>query len=124
MIKEIKESWLKALRSGKYKQGSEMLVYDEGFNGNLRYCCLGVLCHLYNREKRKGWANLHVNGDETLPVKVARWAGLISQNPDVIYEKTKATLSSFNDGTAVGNDNTTIGQLNFNEIADLIEAQL
>ncbi len=39
MDPELKEKWLKALRSGEYKQG----------NGRLRnesdcYCCLGVLC--------------------------------------------------------------------------------
>jgi len=119
MLKEIKDRWLEALRSGKYKQGKEMLQDSEK-----NFCCLGVLCNLYNKEKHTGWADLNINGDEILPIKVMYWAGLISQNPNVKYAKTLATLSTFNDGMAVGNDNMDIGQLNFNEIADLIEAQL
>lgn len=38
MPKAVKDKWLKALRSGKYKQGQGMLRDDEG-----GYCCLGVL---------------------------------------------------------------------------------
>ena len=38
--KEIKKSWIEALRSGKYKQGREMLCCDD------EYCCLGVLAHI------------------------------------------------------------------------------
>lgn len=39
--KEIKNKWLEALRSGKYKKGSGRLR-DEKNN----YCCLGVLCDI------------------------------------------------------------------------------
>lgn len=39
MDKKLKEKWVKALRSGKYPQGKNML-YD-GMTGG--YCCLGVL---------------------------------------------------------------------------------
>jgi hypothetical protein len=37
---KIKQKWLKALRSGKYKQG-QCALYEEG-----SYCCLGVLLHI------------------------------------------------------------------------------
>jgi len=48
--KEIKENWLKNLKSGKYNQGFTALVVDEN-NNNLSentdeekfHCCLGVL---------------------------------------------------------------------------------
>ena len=40
MDKKIKKKWLKALRSGKYKQGRDALRI-----GN-KFCCLGVLCDL------------------------------------------------------------------------------
>ncbi len=40
MNKEIKAKWLKALRSGEYKQGKERL-YHAG-----RHCCLGVLADI------------------------------------------------------------------------------
>lgn len=42
MNKDIKRAWVKALRSGKYKQGRKQLR-----NGNDEMCCLGVLCNLY-----------------------------------------------------------------------------
>ncbi len=38
--KEFGEKWLKALRSGKYTQGSSYLYNDSEDN----YCCLGVAC--------------------------------------------------------------------------------
>lgn len=38
--KDIKSKWLKALRSGKYEQGADML--HNPYNNT--YCCLGVLC--------------------------------------------------------------------------------
>ena len=37
MKTEVKKKWLKALRSGKYKQGRKQLQDNAG------YCCLGVL---------------------------------------------------------------------------------
>lgn len=36
----IKEDWIKALRSGKYKQGTGCLRKGD------EYCCLGVLCEV------------------------------------------------------------------------------
>ena len=38
--KKLKAAWLKALRSGRYKQGKKVL-YEDG-----KYCCLGVLARL------------------------------------------------------------------------------
>ena len=40
MNKKMKTEWVKALRSGDYKQGKEFLKSEQG------YCCLGVLCDL------------------------------------------------------------------------------
>jgi hypothetical protein len=40
--KEFAEKWLKALRSGDYEQGTNVL-YKEKTNG---YCCLGVACRI------------------------------------------------------------------------------
>jgi hypothetical protein len=52
MNKKVMQKWLKALRSGKYKQGQGTLKqYDS--NGNAQHCCLGVLCELYNKEMKK-----------------------------------------------------------------------
>ena len=40
MNKEIKAEWVKALRSGEYKQGGGALHRGDHF------CCLGVLCDI------------------------------------------------------------------------------
>ena len=45
MNQEIKQKWLKALRSGKYKQGRRILR-----NKQNEFCCLGVLCDIVNVE--------------------------------------------------------------------------
>lgn len=42
--KEFLKQWLKALRSGKYKQGDSWLHYKN--RGKDYYCCLGVACVL------------------------------------------------------------------------------
>lgn len=39
--KPLKAKWLRALRSGKYAQGSGALAEEDG--DELKYCCLGVL---------------------------------------------------------------------------------
>jgi len=120
MLKEINELWVNALRSGKFKQGKEMLQDSEK-----HFCCLGVLCSLYNKEKHSSWKDLNINGDEILPKKVMNWAGLTSQNPNVKYKDgTLQTLSNFNDGISLNMRGREMSPLNFNEIADIIEVQL
>lgn len=47
MDEELKEKWLKALRSGDYKQGRNALKTVTN-----RFCCLGVLADIVNP---KGW---------------------------------------------------------------------
>lgn len=52
MKNNIMKKWVKALRSGKFKQGTGTL---KQFNkqGQAQHCCLGVLCELYNQEMKK-----------------------------------------------------------------------
>jgi hypothetical protein len=143
MNEAIKERWLAALRSGKYKQGRGKLktVDDE-------YCCLGVLCELAVEDGVIGsfispyetsvW--VYSPGDVehpdtesgVLPKQVAEWAGIPSSNPYVSITKEEAsrmdahkvdyrsdgepsdsTLACLNDGGLV-----------FNQIADVIEREL
>lgn len=52
MKQNIMKKWVKALRSGKYKQGYGTLKQYNGFE-EVYHCCLGVLCELYNDEMRK-----------------------------------------------------------------------
>lgn len=45
MDSKTKKNWLKALRSGEYKQG-EAALRKEANDGIEKFCCLGVLCDL------------------------------------------------------------------------------
>lgn len=46
MDQELKDAWVKALKSGKYKQHSERcLKYDNGVTAT--YCPMGVLCDIH-----------------------------------------------------------------------------
>lgn len=85
MKPEIKQKWIEALESGKYKKGVEKLRIEE--EGKLSYCCLGVLCDLHLEETGEGkWekdgtyrATIEgvVSSSQTvLPSKVREWAGM------------------------------------------------
>jgi hypothetical protein len=43
MDPELKAKWVKALRSGEYKQARAALIDGDGMGGR-SFCCLGVLC--------------------------------------------------------------------------------
>jgi len=124
MHQHIKQPWVDALRSGKYQQGKDFLRRE----GN--YCCLGVLCDLYDRETSgPGWdehcgsgGDDYLGSDTSLPGEVTRWAGLIGSSDvnhrgeysvNLRHHGYRTYLSSINDEGA-----------SFNEIADLIEQQL
>jgi hypothetical protein len=117
MDQRIKQLWIEALRSGKYEQSTRVLRQGDYF------CCLGVLCDLHAKETNSaGWELDHFPANSrayldvrcTLPYTVQEWAGLTSEDPEIIredYEDT--TLSSLNDK---GKD--------FSYIADVIEKKL
>lgn len=94
MDPRIKANWLAALRSGKYRQGKEMLFDPE----ERSYCCLGVLRSVHRMRK-------HAEGDEYIAVKAAERIGLSFGVQDM--------LAGFNDSGRT-----------FAEIADWIEANL
>lgn len=113
MKKEIKKKWVKALRSGKYKQAKGTLNDGEG-----GFCCLGVLCDIYGKEKKKKWSNIHtMDGSIGVPNhKVMKWAGIKDINPqvNVVVGGESRTLAGLNDGRGYG----------FKRIAKIIEKQL
>jgi len=122
--KEIRDKWLKALRSGNYEQTTNCLKDLKG------YCCLGVLCEIARDEKVVIWdkhEQMYGEKDDSdtfngehLPEAVSKWAGLDREDPTVNYvsdyndNKVPTYLSGLNDKT----------KLSFKQIADLIEEQL
>lgn len=114
MNEEVKKLWVNALRSGKYKQAKSTL------RNNYGYCCLGVLCDLYDPNKwehsdfvpETRFSYLYMTS--LLPTEVVQWAGLNRGDPIV----EGSSLSCYNDG----HDGKK--RHSFQEIADLIERHL
>jgi hypothetical protein len=102
----VMKKWVKALRSGKYKQFKGGLK-GKTEEGKLGYCCLGVLCRVV------GSPTLSRLGADLPRDIVCEKAGLSNWNPEVNYLDTgRRFLSSLNDEG-----------ITFKEIADLIEKQ-
>jgi hypothetical protein len=115
MNPEVKQEWLKALRSGEYTQGRNVL------KSNNTFCCLGVLCDLHAKHTNAEWKSVdraiygfnaysYEGAELTLPPEVMQWAGLPSNNVEVDGN----TLTFRNDHK----------KMTFSEIADVIEEHL
>ena len=102
MNAKIKRLWVKALRSGKYRQARGALRKNTG-----AMCCLGVLCEIQGINWRKTADMLPLG---TTDVPRAFNAGLRRE------QRTK--LGIMNDGTK------TIKRHSFREIADYIAKNL
>lgn len=115
--------WVRALRSGKYKQGRQVLNSPKGF------CCLGVACDLYQKHRRKLHKKLleervamdsQVEGAisydgewNILPEKVRVWLGLSDTQGPLRLEGVGPTkLWKLNDS----------GHWDFKKLADLIQS--
>lgn len=117
MNAKVNKLWVKALRSGKYKQTKRMLRGD----GNER-CCLGVLCEVYREDTQQGqWGDgeflpgsMGFPNRALLPRLVTEWAGLgHCKGDEVTIGGVELFLSEHND----------TGQ-SFLKIATAIEEQL
>lgn len=106
MKKEIADKWIKALKSGKYKQTKAVLHNKEG------YCCLGVLCDLMPKHKwtkipyKNGFSapNFHSSGNTTdsegstvLPTNVRVWADMRDNTGSITTESGNSSLVYCND---------------------------
>lgn len=117
MNPEIKARWVAALRSGEYKQGRGDLRRESG-----EFCCLGVLCDLFDPDAwTHGVVANHHGAYGTPGDKVLQWSGLYDSNPSVTIGGVKAALANHNDG--IERERVVIART-FLEIADAIEAQL
>lgn len=117
MDKKIKTAWVKALRSGKYKQANSVLYNGKG------YCCLGVLCRVVGAKVTNDdgdryfhWGDDH--DDCELPVSL--------QKDLNITVKQQTHLIARNDGIGVPNGTQAFcgHPQSFDQIADYIEAKL
>ncbi len=52
MDKQLKTKWVKALRSGKYRQGRVYLRIAATHGGHPKHCCLGVLCDVMGKDMK------------------------------------------------------------------------
>lgn len=125
MKRSIRSRWIRALRSGKYKQGEGNLLKMNA-DGTGNYCCLGVLCELAAKDGVVAWRNtpgepvLNINGETgMLPMSVQQWAdikdnrGWLTSNPTVSQDDDnyEVVASEANDEEG----------LTLREIADLIQ---
>ncbi len=131
MNSKIKEVWVNALRSGKYKQGSGKLRSVTG------YCCLGVLCDLYAQEHNTQWEfrrDEEINSQfqdywyfdehsEFLPESVMNWAELKTRNPTV---RVDVEDNDYEDNWYYEDELSGINDsgYDFSQIANIIKAQL
>jgi len=150
MKKNIMNKWVKALRSGKYKQCREQLCSVSGTTGEESYCCLGVLTDLYLKERKRqkkgpnikffrtftkedmdhdlNYSKWDVDGEVgCLPGEVAEWAGFNTATDD--YKtgcfsngKDEIDLALLNDGGLdIKDPNKTTKPKSFKQIAAVIE---
>lgn len=61
LTKSLKNKWVKALRSGNYKQGKKCLK-DKNEQGNYVYCCLGVMADICGLKPKLGRDTVYIGG--------------------------------------------------------------
>ena len=104
MNKEIAKKWVKALRSGKYKQGTNVLHNTR----NNTYCCLGVLTDLYQQDRRSKKKKMldvddkldtvsYDGAEFILPDAVVKWAGMKTYDGSWDVENGDSNLVYLND---------------------------
>jgi hypothetical protein len=141
MKKNIKRRWIHALISGKYLQGRNSLKTYDPKSRRSRFCCLGVLCDLYAKEKNVAWSvetNSHpfwastwyrlyffLGEPGTLTKEVSVWAGIADEEASIHtlqntmkYRHNKCVLTlHVPDSLIDANDDY---KYNFAQIAELI----
>lgn len=138
MNNEVKDLWVRALRSGEYQQGDGRLVTF--VEGQPKFCCLGVLTDLYIKRNEdlvwsepevstRGICYSHADGQHLLlPDSVKYWAGLRISDPHVsllsLSEEQKERLKPANRMSLIALSVLNDQGFSFEEIAGLIEKNL
>ncbi len=114
---ELKQKWLDALRSGKYKQGTQYLNSSSG------YCCLGVLCEVAGipAKPEEYWSTaMRYDGNNKLLT-------FALQTQFELSPLATDTLMKMNDGWMCypsAESEGSVRKHTFAEIADYIEKEL
>jgi hypothetical protein len=85
---KLQQKWIKTLESGKYNQGRQYLCVKNQDN-KLEYCCLGVLCEVYNslnKENRIFKSKRAATGEKK---EIYNYGGLSGILPDQIAYATR-----------------------------------
>lgn len=82
----VKQEWIKALRSGEYKQTWEVLRCGTA------YCCLGVLCDL--DAKFRG-TEFQTEADISLPSEMLERFGLAASEEGDLMDRNDRMMWSF-----------------------------
>lgn len=117
--KKIRREWIKALRSGKYKQTRGTLHSTKRNRDS--FCCLGVLCDLALKKGVLKPTDIVVSYNEyhylgrngVLPKAVQDWAGLQTEDGEYKGKKGSRDLTTDND----------TAKRNFSKIADILESE-
>lgn len=120
MNKTVKHTWTKALRSGRYLQGTDALRRVGMYTHDERFCCLGVLCDILSPA---GWDEscIRTDDDGNYPARWFSYKGASSAENlppplraelDIAGEAQSFLIAMNDDGD------------NFKQIADWIEANL
>ena len=118
--RDLVKLWIKALRSGRYKQGRNYL------NKGNRWCCLGVMIDVV---EPKGWysaentdGKMHrLSSDDSMPTTNAcKLFGL--QLGDIEDQNAPGFLANMNDGWPNYKTKRFTGRWSFERIANELEA--
>lgn len=118
---EYRKKWVKALRSGKYPQGTG------GLCRNLKFCCLGVAAEIANQEVGLEVSSIVIQDDEfalydgmcaSLPAELMEVFGLRTGCGDY-YLPMVRDMREYTANLACKND----AGMSFKDIADIIESE-
>lgn len=132
----VKQAWVGALRSDRFRRGAGNLA-KHGENG-IEHCCLGVLCELaieagVQLDRQDDDFSLFFDGQESYPPRaVIAWAGLAGQVTsvgDVIVKSASVIPDDVRESITANDAPLTLGSINdhrvpWDVIAKVIDDQL
>lgn len=135
---QARRAWVRALRSGKYKQGDSALR-SATIDNEIRFCCLGVACDLFKKMEpqfeacfTKGHGFRVTNGGGSrshasyLPPVVRHWLGLANRQGK--FDESVKTKIHFRRGYVDDTCDSLVelndsGVASFKRIAQVIERE-